>query len=257
MNFGKQLAHLRKDNKLTQEDLANILNLSVPTVKQWEKKDTNPTLTVLSILKKRFHLPADYFFEDEVDTKEFLSLLQNYKDLEIEQRKTVLKFITFLNEENKQLKKESLEILELPRYQRKELFENLYYGTRASAGHGTMIQEEEATLLYTDFPLKPHDGIAMVDGESMNRTFKNGSYCTFRNTGFDRDGDFYAVSEGDLSQENLYIKQVFWDKERQQYRLHSTNPDFKDFWLGEEDGVIIAGSVVQNFEAIDESQIED
>jgi repressor LexA len=257
MNFGKQLAYLRKENKLTQEDLANILNLSVPTVKQWEKKETNPTLTVLSILRKRFNLPADYFFENEVDTKEVLDLIQNYKDLEIEQRQVVISFMIFLNEENKRLKKKSLTVFELPQYRRKELFKNLYYGTKASAGHGTMLQEEEAEIIYTDFPLKPYDGIAMVDGESMNRTFKNGSYCTFKHTGFDRDGDFYAVSEGDLTQENLYIKQVFWDKERQQYRLHSTNPDYQDFWLGEEDGVIIAGAVIQNFEAIDESQIED
>ena len=92
----------------------------------------------------------------------------------------------------------------------------------------------------------------------MEPEFPNFSIATFLHTGFGRSGDIYAIAEGDLVEERLYIKQVF-EEEDGQFRIHSLNPDpqYKDFYLGQEDNFRIIGPVVDNFEEIEESQIID
>ncbi|MDO5038035.1 MAG: helix-turn-helix transcriptional regulator [Tissierellia bacterium] len=55
MTFGEKLRALRQSRKLTQQDLADILGLSVRTIKNYEGGDSLP--------KKRqvYHVLADYF----------------------------------------------------------------------------------------------------------------------------------------------------------------------------------------------------
>lgn len=69
-------------------------------------------------------------------------------------------------------------------------------------------------------------------------------------------GIFTPLAEGDLGEERLYIKQVF-EEEDGQFRIHSLNPDpqYKDFYLGQEDNFRIIGPVVDNFEEIEDHRL--
>lgn len=58
-SFGNRLAALRKSRGLTQEDLAERLNISPQAVSKWENDLTSPDLDTLSQLAEIFEVSAD------------------------------------------------------------------------------------------------------------------------------------------------------------------------------------------------------
>ena len=224
MNFGQNLKKLRKNAKLTQSQLAEKLGMKQNAYVLWEQKSTNPTLEILEKLADIYDLPIQELIK-ETDNNAEKQLIDNYRSLTGEQQESVINFTDFLIEQNK------TEIINLKTYHYKA---------------------------YTSETLGRYDGAARVKGESMEPEFPNFSIATFLHTGFGRSGDIYAIAEGDLGEERLYIKQVF-EEEDGQFRIHSLNPDpqYKDFYLGQEDNFRIIGPVVDNFEEIEESQIID
>ena len=58
--FGKILADLRKNASLTQEQLAQILNVSKSTLAHYEQGVTSPNIYILSSLANFFNVPVDY-----------------------------------------------------------------------------------------------------------------------------------------------------------------------------------------------------
>ena len=54
MDFGNNLKKLRKEKNLTQEELAECLNVSPQTVSKWENNLSMPDITVLPLM-------ADFF----------------------------------------------------------------------------------------------------------------------------------------------------------------------------------------------------
>ena len=251
MNFGQNLKVLRKKAKLTQSQLAEKLDMKQNAYVLWEQKATNPTLELLEKLADIYNLPIQDLIKktDNTDEKQ---LMINYRSLTAEQKESVINFTDFLLEQNK------AEVIELKSYRRSSLYYAIVEDEELSAGFGSSANNSGSHYkAYTTEPLARYDGAARVKGESMEPDFPNFSIATFLNTGFGRSGDIYAIAEGDLGEERLYIKQVF--EEEGQFRIHSLNPDpqYKDFYLGQEDNFRIIGPVVDNFEEIEEAQIED
>jgi len=58
-DFGYNLSNLRKKKNLTQEQLANFLNISPAAVCKWEKGKSLPDLPMLILLSKYFHISID------------------------------------------------------------------------------------------------------------------------------------------------------------------------------------------------------
>lgn len=252
MNFGQNLKKLRKNAKLTQSQLAEKLGMEQNAYVLWEQKSTNPTLEILEKLADIYDLPIQELIK-ETDNNAEKQLIDNYRSLTGEQQESVINFTDFLIEQNK------TEIINLKTYRRSSLDYAIVEDEELSAGFG---QSQSNTgghyKAYTSETLGRYDGAARVKGESMEPEFPNFSIATFLHTGFGRSGDIYAIAEGDLGEERLYIKQVF-EEEDGQFRIHSLNPDpqYKDFYLGQEDNFRIIGPVVDNFEEIEESQIID
>ncbi len=252
MNFGQNLKKLRKNAKLTQSQLAAKLGMKQNAYVLWEQKSTNPTLELLEKLADIYDLPIQELIK-ETDNNAEKQLIDNYRSLTGEQQESVINFTDFLIEQNK------TEIINLKTYRRSSLDYAIVEDEELSAGFG---QSQSNTgghyKAYTSETLGRYDGAARVKGESMEPEFPNFSIATFLHTGFGRSGDIYAIAEGDLGEERLYIKQVF-EEEDGQFRIHSLNPDpqYKDFYLGQEDNFRIIGPVVDNFEEIEESQIID
>ena len=64
MTYGEKIAHLRKSNGMTQEDLGKVLNVTYQAVSKWERGESLPDFTTMSQLARFFQVPLSYFEED-------------------------------------------------------------------------------------------------------------------------------------------------------------------------------------------------
>lgn len=59
MNIGYKISELRKKNNMTQEELAEKLNVARQTISKWECNETSPSLEDASQLAKIFNVSLD------------------------------------------------------------------------------------------------------------------------------------------------------------------------------------------------------
>ena len=59
MDFGKQIRQIRKDAKLTQEQMAEKLNVSRQAVSNWENNKNLPDLEMIITISRVFGLSLD------------------------------------------------------------------------------------------------------------------------------------------------------------------------------------------------------
>ena len=69
MTFGDQLSNARKAKGLTQEELAEQLNLSRQTVLRWEKNQVFPDISNLKAVAKLLDVSFDYLLGEEKPEK--------------------------------------------------------------------------------------------------------------------------------------------------------------------------------------------
>jgi transcriptional regulator with XRE-family HTH domain len=91
--IGAFLKELRKERKLTQEQLAERLNVSNRTISRWETGANMPDLDIIIQL-------ADYY---EIDLRELLNGERKGRAMENEQRDTLLKVADYNNLREKML----------------------------------------------------------------------------------------------------------------------------------------------------------
>lgn len=58
-SFGKTLAKLRKESKLTQQELADLLNVTNKTISKWETNTTAPDIDTLKRISQVLKVPVD------------------------------------------------------------------------------------------------------------------------------------------------------------------------------------------------------
>lgn len=64
---GQRIRAVRKSNNLTQENLAELFNISVSMVKKLESGENNITLSELRCLKNKFNVSSDYILFGEIN----------------------------------------------------------------------------------------------------------------------------------------------------------------------------------------------
>lgn len=64
MHIGQKIKQLRKAHKLTQEDLAKILDVKPTAVSAWELGRNKPLMDKLDMMAHFFGVPISYFFEE-------------------------------------------------------------------------------------------------------------------------------------------------------------------------------------------------
>lgn len=69
--FVEKIITLRKQRNLTQQDLAERLNVSNKTISRWETQESFPDIEMLKELADIFHVSTDYLLSDNKDFKEF------------------------------------------------------------------------------------------------------------------------------------------------------------------------------------------
>lgn len=68
MKLGENILKLRKENKLSQEELAEQVNVTRQTISNWELGETEPTPSQLKILSKIFNVSIDKLLDNDVDS---------------------------------------------------------------------------------------------------------------------------------------------------------------------------------------------
>ncbi len=71
MNLGKKIFELRKEKKLSQEELAEKLNVTRQTISRWELDETTPDIKQAKELSKIFKVSLDEMLDNDV--KEILT----------------------------------------------------------------------------------------------------------------------------------------------------------------------------------------
>ena len=69
MTFGEKISKLRKEYNYTQEQLADILNVSRQTVSKWESDIAYPEMHKLIKIGELFECSMDYLLKEEVEDK--------------------------------------------------------------------------------------------------------------------------------------------------------------------------------------------
>ena len=61
--IGEKIRILRKNNGITQEQLAEVLEVSTPAVSKWESGQTYPDISLLPIIARYFQVTIDFLFD--------------------------------------------------------------------------------------------------------------------------------------------------------------------------------------------------
>ena len=72
MSLGKNIKRIRENNKITQEELANMLNVSFQAISAWERDEYNPELSKLLKMAEKLNVSLSDLVEDkkyEFETK--------------------------------------------------------------------------------------------------------------------------------------------------------------------------------------------
>ena len=72
MTTGEKLQKLRKDNNYTQEDLADILQVSRQSISKWESDSSFPETEKLVALGKLYKVTIDYLLNNENNQPEII-----------------------------------------------------------------------------------------------------------------------------------------------------------------------------------------
>lgn len=109
MNFANNLKNLREAKNITQEQLADYLQVSRPTIAGYETKSRQPDFEKLEKISDFFQVSIDYLLTGSEFTtlslnpnkkspEKFLNqnVWQAYKELSLESRQDVLKYIELL-----------------------------------------------------------------------------------------------------------------------------------------------------------------
>lgn len=65
MSVGKKIKALRKEHRLTQNELAERLDVAPTSVSAWEREANRPLMDKLSIMANMFNVPISYFFDED------------------------------------------------------------------------------------------------------------------------------------------------------------------------------------------------
>lgn len=89
IKFKRNLQTLRKRASLSQEELAEKINVSRQSVSKWESGDAYPEMKMLLILCDLFHVSLDELVHGNIEVKESMPIRQKYEKL-IRRRATMV-----------------------------------------------------------------------------------------------------------------------------------------------------------------------
>lgn len=82
LEIGLKIKELRKQTNMTQEELAQLLNVSNKIISRWENEITYPDITMIPIIANLFSVSTDYLLgmDNQKNEKEIEEVLKKVKD---------------------------------------------------------------------------------------------------------------------------------------------------------------------------------
>lgn len=106
MSFANKLKSLRTENKMTQQDVADHLNVARSTVAGYETKNRQPSHEKLTTLANLFRVTIDYLLDDEIISidssqcyiysEEEKRLISKYRRLTPTSKKRIIEYVHLL-----------------------------------------------------------------------------------------------------------------------------------------------------------------
>ena len=87
MNIGKQIAALRKEQQMTQEEFGKLFHVTRQTISNWENEKSYPDLETLVEMSNRFSVSLDYLLKEDfkmirtIDKERILGTVKQEKSL--------------------------------------------------------------------------------------------------------------------------------------------------------------------------------
>ena len=63
--LGKKLTEIRKENKMSQEEFAELFNVSRQTVSAWENSKSYPDIETLIRISEKFNISLDILLKEK------------------------------------------------------------------------------------------------------------------------------------------------------------------------------------------------
>ena len=81
LNIGENIKRLRREKKVTQEQIADYLSISVASVSKWERNETYPDITNLIPLAHYFNVTLDELlgYDEERTKMEIKDVLDKFQ----------------------------------------------------------------------------------------------------------------------------------------------------------------------------------
>lgn len=79
MKCGEKISNMRKENNMTQEQFAELLNVSRQAVSKWESCSSFPDTEKLIRMSKLFSCSVDYLLKEEIENKDINQTQENDK----------------------------------------------------------------------------------------------------------------------------------------------------------------------------------
>lgn len=161
MNLGKKLLEIRRENKMSQEDFAEIFNVTRQTISSWENSKSYPDIETLIKISDKFNVSLDILLKKNKHMiKEIDQKMKENKKLKLfvwisEILIIIIIIVLFTNHyiQKKQLKKDNIKY--------KEIMNNikiLGFGENDGIGFSSIEEDGVTYKVYVKKPaaLDPH-----------------------------------------------------------------------------------------------------
>lgn len=242
-NLSDNIKYFRKQNKLTQKELARKLKIAPTAISAWEVGRNKPLMDNIEQMASIFGIPKSKLLGDEI-----------YKIQETSSPELIPSTLQKINSTSSQLEhKRQLNVLDYAETQLEqqnivedskntvvELFSYNYYDHAASAGTGQYLNDVQVETI--ELPVDyDADFVIPVYGDSMEPEYHSGDYVFVKLSVKLSDGDIGVFEYyGDA-----YIKQLLIHAEGA--FLHSLNDKYNDILIDRDSDFRIIGKVVGNF----------
>lgn len=241
---GEKIKQLRISHGMTQEDLANKLDIGKSAVSNYEKGYRKPKQSLIFKLANTFDVSINYFFPETTENISQPEILTIYNQLNDERKEISLNFTKDqLKQQEEQSNvvqanffvKEDGNIYSLEQHRIKQEWRGY-----VSAGTGEFLFDEQVEYVEFDENEVPDraDFCLTVNGNSMEPIFKDGSYIFVEEKEEIPSGAIGVV----IVDGEAFIKRVWF--EGTQARLESFNKAYKDIIVTRNDSFKIIGKVV-------------
>lgn len=175
----QKLIELRKQHNLTQQKLAEILNVDRTSIGKYEKHDVIPSKDILIKISEYFGVSIDYLFGVQRDTSSIYELFSKHKDLidlyenANEQARKIAKFALEVGKRDSRQDNNYSNTLSEPDNTSFEYIR--HYFISAAAGYASPIEGEDYELIERDKNTPSNaDFCINIDGDSMEPYIHDG-----------------------------------------------------------------------------------